>query len=123
MAKPEEIAKKTAEKFKGKKAKLKKVSAEPEGTKGKTLSGPMKAALEDTFGCDFSKVRIHTGGNAGEIADELGARAFTMGPNIFFKSPSDAANPKLIAHEAWHVVQQAQGRIPKLQAGKALVSK
>jgi hypothetical protein len=27
MAKPEEIAKKTAEKFKGKKAKLKKVSA------------------------------------------------------------------------------------------------
>jgi hypothetical protein len=123
MADPAEIAKEAAEKLKGKKAKVKKLITEPEGTKGKPLPGPLKKALEESLGAKLDKVRVHTGGNAAQIAKELGAKAFTIGQDIYFGKSSDGGKVELIAHELTHVVQQGNGKMPKVVAGKALTSK
>ncbi len=83
----------------------------------------MKKALEDQLGVDLGKVRVHTGGNVPDLAKELGARAFTIGTDIFFANPGDAKDPEMLAHELTHVVQQGGGRMPKEKDGKALTSK
>jgi hypothetical protein len=123
MADPKEIVEKIATKLKGKKAKVKKLEMEPNGTKGTSLPGPLKKALEAEMGVNLSKLRVHTGGNAAEISKTLGAKAFTVGSDIFFGKPGDAKDPQTLAHEVWHVVQQANGRVPKAMPGKALTSK
>ena len=82
----------------------------------------MAATLQEEFGTDFSKVKVHTGGNAAEISKELGAVAFTCGRDLYLAKPSDANNLHLIAHELTHVVQQQGGKIKTATKGKALTS-
>jgi len=73
---------------------------------------------------NLDNVRVHYGGNSAEICKELGAKAFTQGSDIYIAKSSDASNNKFVAHEAWHVIQQASGRkLSNAQKGKALVSK
>jgi len=116
--------KKLIEKLKGKKAKVKAIKTEPEGTKSVKLYADVVEPVETVTGGDVKKVRIHSGGNTPEICKELGAKAFTQGPNIYFAKPSDAKNKELIAHELTHVIQQNGGRkMPKEQKGKVYVSK
>lgn len=108
----------------GKKAKVKKVEQAPTGTKAKKLPKEVLEAVEQAFPkAKLRNVRIHTGGNAKDVSKQLGARAFTIGDDIFFGKPGDAADKKLLAHELAHVVQQGQGKMPKAQPGKALTSK
>lgn len=123
MPDPTETVKETADKLKGKKARTKSISAQPDGTKGKPLPGPVRKALEEALEADLGKVRIHTGGNAAEIAKELGAKAFTIGTDVYFAKPADAKNLKTLAHELTHVVQQGNGKMPQVGTGKALTSK
>jgi len=123
MPDPTAIVKETTEKLKGKKAKLKKLSGKPEGTKSQPLPGPLKKALAEALDADLGKVRIHTGGNAAELAKELGAKAFAIGPDLYFGKASDAKDMKTVAHELTHVVQQGRGKMPPETAGKALTSK
>lgn len=123
MAKPAEIAKTTVEKLKGKRAKIKKLSAEPTGTKSKPLQAPIRKALEEALGAKLAKVRVHTGGNAADLSKELGAKAFTVGPDIYFSKPSFGKDVELIAHELTHVIQQGNGKLPKAIGGKALTTK
>jgi len=123
MADAKTILAKVTEKVKAKKAKVKKLDTEPTGTKGKNLDSKMAAALKEEFGSDFSKVKIHTGGNAADISKELGAAAFTCGHDLYFAKSSDANNLHLIAHELTHVVQQQGGKIKPAIKGKALTSK
>lgn len=120
--KTEEI-KKIAERLKGKKAKVKKLDKEPAGTKAKKLPKDVQAGLEEALGAKLDKVRVHTGGNAAELAKSLGAKAFTQGTDIYFAKPGDAKDAKLLAHELTHVVQQGNGRVQKAQPGKALTTK
>ncbi|MFL4468884.1 DUF4157 domain-containing protein [Tateyamaria armeniaca] len=116
--------KKIVDKVKGKKAKVKPIKTEPEGTKASKLPPDVVEALETEFGADLKKARVHVGGNAGDICKELGAKAFAMGPNIYMAKPGDAKNKELLAHELTHVIQQAGGKkLPKEQKGKVLVSK
>jgi len=116
--------KSTAEALKGKKAKVKPLKTEPTGTQGKKLDGKVKKALEEHFSkAKLNKVQVHTGGNAKDVAKELKAKAFTIGSDIYFAKPADAKNPKMIAHEMAHVIQQGNGKLPKSQKGKALTSK
>lgn len=115
--------KKALEDAEGKKAKEKSIETAPEGTKGKPLDKDVKAALEEQFGANLSKVRVHTGGNAADIAKELGAKAFTIGNDIFFAKPGDAKNPETLAHELAHVLQSKGGKMPAEKDGKALTSK
>lgn len=73
---------------------------------GHRLPDGVRGYMEPRFGVDFSHVRIHTGGDAIQMNQEVGARAFTHGSDIYFgtgQSPHDLA---LTAHELAHVVQQ-----------------
>lgn len=115
--------KKVTDKLKGKKAKVKKLPVEPSGTKAAKLPAKLADSMKEVFETDFSKVRVHTGGNAADLAKSLKAQAFTQGPNIYLAKSGDAANMKLLAHELTHVVQQSGGRIPKAKPGKAMTSK
>ncbi len=81
---------------------------------GRGLPDDARSYFEDRFGADFSAVRIHAGGEASGISRRLGARAFTIGADVFFADgefqPSTRSGRKLIAHELTHVVQQGGAR-------------
>jgi hypothetical protein len=69
--------------------------------------------MEPRFGEDFSQVRIHTDRSAAQAADDLNARAFTVGRHIAFAPgeyrPETGSGRHLLAHELTHVVQQRGG--------------
>jgi len=66
--------------------------------------------MEQRFGHDFSRVRVHSGAAAEQSAREVNAQAYTVGHNIVFGAdrfaPRTHAGRRLIAHELTHVVQQ-----------------
>jgi hypothetical protein len=80
-------------------------------------SSPLEPALrqdmEQRFGHDFSRVRVHFGAAAEESARELNAKAYTVGSNIVFGvgqfAPGTHEGRRLIAHELAHVLQQSVG--------------
>lgn len=68
------------------------------------LSDRLKSGIENLSGMDLSLVRVHR--NSAEPA-KVGAHAFAQGTNIHLAPGQE----KHLPHEAWHVVQQAQGRV------------
>ncbi|SDE09291.1 Helix-turn-helix [Kordiimonas lacus] len=80
---------------------------------GVPLPPKAKAFMEDRFGADFSKVRIHLGADADRLCKQIGAKAFAIGYHIFFSSgrfnPDSREGRFLLAHELTHVVQQKGG--------------
>jgi hypothetical protein len=64
----------------------------------------LKAGVESLSGMDLSDVRVDY--NSGKPA-QLDAVAYTQGSNIHVAPGKEAHLP----HEAWHVVQQRQGRV------------
>ncbi|KNY25342.1 DUF4157 domain-containing protein [Pseudobacteroides cellulosolvens] len=69
----------------------------------------LKSGVESISGIDMSDVRVHY--NSDKPA-QVGALAYTQGTDIHVASGQE----KHLAHEAWHVVQQAQGRVqPTMQ--------
>lgn len=66
--------------------------------------------MERGFGADFSRVRVHSGAAAAQSAQELSARAYTVGHDIVFGAgqyrPSTHEGRRLLAHELTHVLQQ-----------------
>jgi hypothetical protein len=81
---------------------------------GSALPEPVRRFFEPRFGHDFSHVRVHTDSRAGEAAQALDARAYTVGADIVFGSnefdPSTPNGQELVAHELAHVVQQGSGQ-------------
>jgi hypothetical protein len=77
---------------------------------GASLDGGTQAQMEGRLGHDFSKVRVHTGTEPNVLNRQLGARAFTVGSDIFFRSgayePGSTGGQQLLAHELTHVAQQ-----------------
>ena len=77
---------------------------------GQPLPAELRADLEARFDADFSRVRIHTGGEAAKLNRSLQAKAFTHGPDIYFASgqytPGSGDGKRLLAHELTHVIQQ-----------------
>ena len=67
--------------------------------------------MEQRFGYDFSRVRVHAGMAAEQSARDLNAHAYTVGPNMVFGAgrfaPGTHQGRRLIAHELTHVVQQS----------------
>ncbi|HEX7957282.1 MAG TPA: DUF4157 domain-containing protein, partial [Pyrinomonadaceae bacterium] len=61
-------------------------------------------------GADFGRVRVHADSAADVAARSVGARAFTLGRDIFFArgeyDPHSAGGRRLLAHELAHVGQQ-----------------
>jgi hypothetical protein len=74
------------------------------------FAGRQRSVFESKFGRDLSQVRLHTGDEADRLSRQMGAHAFTFGPNIGFRagafSPGTAAGNSLLAHELTHVAQQ-----------------
>jgi hypothetical protein len=83
------------------------------GSGGASLSPAMRGQLESRFGVDFSRVRVHTDGDASRISREIGTQAFTHGSDIYVDSakysPGTRAGDRLLAHELTHVAQQNGG--------------
>jgi hypothetical protein len=80
---------------------------------GRPLSEDLRAGFETRFASDFSKVRIHTGGDAAESARALNADAYAVGQDLVFDTgkfnPQSQSGQHLLAHELAHVVQQSRG--------------
>lgn len=80
---------------------------------GQSLDGRLRTSMGRTLGTDLSGVRVHTGVTAGRLADDMDARAFTVGQDIAFASgeyrPGTPVGDALLAHELAHVAQQANG--------------
>ncbi len=77
---------------------------------GKKLNENVKTDMESGFGRSFDDVRIHNENASYKTAESLGARAFTVGNNIYFGkgeyNVSSSEGRGVLAHELAHVVQQ-----------------
>jgi len=80
---------------------------------GNALAPEVRAFMEPRFGADFSGVRVHTGGEAVQMNQELGAQAFAHGSDIYFGAGKSPGNNELTAHELTHVVQQTGGQVQR----------
>ncbi len=82
---------------------------------GQALDGPVQTQMSESMGADFSGVRVHTGSEAHQLNEQLSAKAFTTGQDVFFRegaySPQSGSGQELIAHELTHVVQQGSGAV------------
>ncbi|MDJ0884070.1 MAG: DUF4157 domain-containing protein [Desulfobacterales bacterium] len=77
---------------------------------GDPLPEDVRQEMENKIGADFSDVSIHANSAANDINQEINARAFTLGNDIFFAAgqyaPTTRRGKRLLAHELTHVVQQ-----------------
>lgn len=80
------------------------------GGSGQTLPTDVRKDLGPYVGFDPSRAKVHVGPAADRAARELGARAFTIGSDVFFKAgeynPQGTEGKALLAHELTHVAQQ-----------------
>jgi Domain of unknown function (DUF4157) len=83
---------------------------------GKPLEPTLQKDMEQRFGHDFSRVRVHSGREAAQSAQDVNAHAYTVGHNVVFNSgrfaPETREGRHLIAHELTHVVQQSGTAAP-----------
>jgi hypothetical protein len=87
---------------------------------GQPLPKSGRDFFETRFGCDFSRVRIHTGDQAAEAARMARARAFTVGRDVVFGAgqyaPQTRQGQRLLAHELVHTIQQGRNHVvPSVQ--------
>ena len=84
---------------------------------GQSLDTATRSLMEERFGYDFSRVRIHADGKAAEAAQTIHALAYTAGDNVVFGagqySSGTSKGRRLLAHELTHVIQQ-QAAAPKI---------
>ncbi|MFD8870000.1 DUF4157 domain-containing protein [Streptomyces sp. NPDC059590] len=88
---------------------------------GQPLDPSVRRELEEQLGHDFSRVRLHTDRDAGQLTELLGADAVAVGQDIFFREntfrPGTAEGQRLLAHELLHTVQNPHG-LGALRAGR-----
>ena len=76
---------------------------------GRPLEPALRQDMEQRFGHDFSRVRLHADPLAAESARAVDALAYTVGDHIVFGqgrySPGSAEGRRLLAHELAHVTQ------------------
>jgi hypothetical protein len=83
--------------------------------------GPrLRPQLEARVGADLGSVRVHDDEAATSSAASIGARAYTVGSDIFFGrgqyAPDTTPGLRTLVHELTHVMQQAgDGPRPRLQ--------
>ncbi|WP_069169417.1 eCIS core domain-containing protein [Streptomyces griseus] len=90
---------------------------------GQPLDLSVRRELEEQFGHDFGRVRLHTDRDAGVLTELLGADAVAVGQDIFFREgayrPGTPDGRRLLAHEVLHTVQNPHG-LGTLRAGRDL---
>ncbi|MEP7377630.1 MAG: DUF4157 domain-containing protein, partial [Chitinophagaceae bacterium] len=84
--------------------------------RGNNMDATTLSFMENRFDTNFNDVKIHTNKEAIELNRELGAKAFTVGNDIYFNNqeyqPQSDHGKHLLAHELTHVVQQ-NGKIQR----------
>ena len=88
---------------------------------GQPMPTGLQSTMEKGFGQAFPQVRLHTDADAAALSDSIGARAFTLGSDIYFNrgqfAPETADGQRLVAHELTHVVQRA-GKLARETGGR-----
>jgi len=80
------------------------------------LPGGLKAGIEALSGLSMDDVRVHRGSSRPAA---IQAHAYTQGSEIHLAPGQE----RHLAHEAWHVVQQKQGRVaPTMQFGDTAIN-
>lgn len=78
---------------------------------GRPLEPTLRQDVEQRFGHDFSRVRVHTGPAAEQSARDVNASAYAAGRHIAFArgrfTPETTEGRRLLAHELTHVLQQS----------------
>lgn len=89
-------------------------------SEGQPLPLYIRAEFERKLGVNFSKVRIHTGKGAAALSQQMQAKAFTRGRDIYFNAgfydPARNTGKTLLAHELTHVIQQ--GAVSPVSGGQ-----
>jgi hypothetical protein len=79
-------------------------------SRGSPLESVLRQDMEQRFGHDFSRVRVHSDAAASQSALDVNAHAYTVGNNIVFGAgrfaPGTRTGQHLLAHELTHVTQQ-----------------
>jgi hypothetical protein len=87
---------------------------EARSDRGTPLPATTQARAAQSLHYSFADVRVHAGPEGARMADALGARAATIGRDLYFAPgeyrPASAEGQRLIGHELGHVVQQAGGQ-------------
>jgi hypothetical protein len=77
---------------------------------GQSLADRVLKPMEQAFGADFRRVRVHQGTESDELCRTIAARAFNVGDHVFVRNGEHVGNGSsgrhLLAHELAHVVQQ-----------------
>lgn len=80
---------------------------------GNPMEPKLRHEMEQRFGYDFSRVRIHSDTIAQQSAEQVNAHAYTVGSDIVFGRGEPAfetkKGTKLLAHELTHSIQQQAG--------------
>ncbi len=80
---------------------------------GRPMAPAIRHQMEQRFGRDFGRVRLHDDAAASASAEALSAKAYTVGNHIVFNqsrfSLETSTGKRLLAHEIAHVVQQGRG--------------
>lgn len=86
-----------------------------ERSAGQPLETDLSKQMGEATGFNFNGVRVHTSQESDDLNQQLGAKAFTTGQDIFFREgayePHSSSGKELISHELTHVVQQSSGAV------------
>ncbi|MFC9497078.1 DUF4157 domain-containing protein [Streptomyces sp. NPDC056982] len=90
---------------------------------GQPLDPGLRRELEEQLGHDLGRIRLHTGRDAGQLTELLGADAVAVGQDVFFREgayrPGTDEGRRLLTHELQHTVQNPHG-LGALRAGREL---
>ncbi|MEA5420031.1 DUF4157 domain-containing protein [Spirulina sp. CCNP1310] len=91
---------------------------------GQPLARQIQAKMGAAMGADFSNIKVHTNPEADSLNRAIQAKAFTTGPNIYFREgayqPGSKSGQELIAHELTHTLQQGAVRRQVIQRADTL---
>jgi hypothetical protein len=83
------------------------------GSVGRPLPPAVRRTMEGAFGVDLGMVRVHSGPTVARAAEAVGARAMTMGSDVYLPGGvADSPRPTdlpLVAHELAHAVGHRNG--------------
>ncbi|SDD93662.1 protein of unknown function [Pricia antarctica] len=86
------------------------IVSEVVSSSGQIMDKGTQGTMENSFGTDFSSVRIHNDDKAQTSAKSISAQAYTYGSHIVFArgkyEPHTSSGKHLLAHELTHVMQQ-----------------
>jgi hypothetical protein len=87
--------------------------------RGRPVPAGVRERMERVSGADLGGVRVHATAEADRLTDALGARAFTVGADVFVRRseyrPGSAGGDALLGHELTHVVQQGAAGVTAVQ--------